>query len=293
MQAIRALAGCQSLLRLPRRPRALRVPGRRQPRRPQLPARRLCRGGYAPPRQAARRGGSVPVRSWVLQLCTGPVPALIPRAHPANFVCLPGLTFLRIRRRMGEEIEPASTPGRPEGAAAVVASRLGVLGAGAGTGIRHGRSWRARSNRARARKILQYARPGRRQGSRSALAELSTAGFTRRPAAWIVHLAGPEARNATLPADYERLARVLEVRAGARCHPVLGNRSHQSPRDSGNVLRAELPLNSLAAQCAAPWRITRREGGPDALIVTGDNGALLLYASAGPRGVDDPRRRIL
>ena len=179
VQAIRALAGCQSLLRLPRRPRALRVPGRRQPRRPQLPARRLCRGGYAPPRQAARRGGSVPVRSWVLQLCTGPVPALIPRAHPANFACLPGLTFLRIRRRMGEVIEPASTPGRPEGAAAIVASRLGVLGQAQGRvsvmGVLGGQDRTAHEPG----RSFRFARPGRRQGSRSALAELSTAGFTR------------------------------------------------------------------------------------------------------------------
>ena len=60
-------------------------------------------------------------------------PTGVARAHPVNFVC-PGLTFLRIRRRIGEVIEPASTPGRPEGAAAIVASRMGVLGAGAGTG---------------------------------------------------------------------------------------------------------------------------------------------------------------
>jgi hypothetical protein len=48
---------------------------------------------------------------WVLQLCTGPSRLDTARAHPANFVCLPGLTFLGIRRRMGEVIEPASTPG--------------------------------------------------------------------------------------------------------------------------------------------------------------------------------------
>ena len=37
-------------------------------------------------------------------------------------------------------------------------------------------------------------------------------------------------------------------------------------------------------KCVAPWQITRREGGPDALIVMG-NGYLLLYASADREGM--------
>jgi hypothetical protein len=81
--------------------------------------------------------------------------------------------------------------------------------------------------------------------------------------------------------------------AGASITPCPGHTSHCPDVRADRPPGASFKPRICRGKCAAPWRITGREGGPGALIVTGDNGALLLYASAGPRGVDDPRRRIL
>ena len=222
--------------------------------------RRLCASS---PSCSARRKCSGPVMGP--PVVHGPVPALIPRAHPANFACLPGLTFLRIRRRMGEVISQRAHlvglrgPRRSSrvvwafwGQAQGRVSAMGVLGGQDRTAHEPGRSFSMRD-------LGEDKVPDPRWRScrQQHFNPLTGRLDLPRPGGMA------EVRNATLPADYERLARVLCKRgAGARCHPVLGNGSHQSPRDSGNVLRAELPLNSLAAQCAAPWRITWREGGP-------------------------------
>ena len=56
----------------------MRVSGPRQPRRRRWPALLRGRGAYAPPRRAVRRGGSVPVRSLVLQSGSGPPTASEP-----------------------------------------------------------------------------------------------------------------------------------------------------------------------------------------------------------------------
>jgi hypothetical protein len=73
--------------------------------------------------------------------------------------------------------------------------------------------------------------------------------------------------------------------ARASITPCPGHTSHCPDVRADRPPGASFKPRICRGKCAAPWRITRREGGPDALIVTGDNGALLLYARLDREGL--------